>query len=171
MALNLNTDLIAGVMAAGDPARQRAAAMRLERLAQGAVATPAPETTVADTRSFSQMLADVAPRPPAPEPPEPARGSADEMRVAFLNRAAMSERATPAVPEALKQFEAVALQSFLGAMMPKEPSFAGGGTAGQMWSSLLTEQIAATIAGAGGIGIAQRLADEMPATDAGEIRR
>ncbi len=168
MALELKTDLIAGVLAAGDPARQRLAAQRLGALANegataGAVpglAAPAADTadvaTVADARPFAEVLADVVPA--RPEPPSAVRLGIEEARIALLNRGAPGEGRAAAAPAVAEQFEAAALQTFIGAMMPPAAAaMAGGGTAGGIWASLLTEHIAAAMARAGGIGVAALL--------------
>ncbi|MFO1091413.1 MAG: rod-binding protein [Hyphomicrobiales bacterium] len=158
MALDLKTDLIAGVMSAADPATRQAAAARLERLA--AAGSPAADRTaapaqVADVRPFDAVVADLARAQGAAEPAQPSRAGTEEARIALHNRSV----AKPDVPPALRQFEALALQSFLQSMMPKAAeAWAGGGTAGSMWSSMLTEHMAAAMAGAGGIGLADRLA-------------
>ena len=166
MTLDVTTDLIAGVMAAADPARQRLAAQRLEVMARGAgvaertgVAEGAGVTgpALADARSFADVVADLSAM--RPEPPPPPKPGVEEARIAMLNQGAAGQ--PPAAPgvEAAQQFEAVALQAFLGAMMPPAASaMAGGGTAGSMWASLLTEHIAAAMARAGGVGIAAMLA-------------
>lgn len=63
-----------------------------------------------------------------------------------------------ATPDAFARFEAMVLQSFLQTMLPKDTeSVYGGGMAGEMWQSLLAEQLGATMARRGGIGIADRI--------------
>lgn len=171
MALDMTTDLIAGVIAAGDPARQQLAAKRLQAMASEGVAASAvapasspavedglePTVTVADSRPFSDVLAEVA--APKAEPAASVRSGVEEARIALLNRETATAARTPPSAQAAEQFEAVALQAFLGAMMPPAAAaMAGGGTAGSMWSSLLTEHIAAAMARAGGVGIAAMLA-------------
>jgi len=57
-----------------------------------------------------------------------------------------------------EKFEAGVLQSFIQSMLPKDTaSVYGKGLAGDMWQSLMAEQIAGQIASNGGIGIASRL--------------
>lgn len=168
MALELKTDLIAGVLAAGDPARQRLATQRLGALAnEGVAATAAPGpaaspgdatdvAAVADARPFAEVLADVAPA--RPEPPAAVRLGIEEARIALLNRDAPEAGRAAAAPAVAEQFEAAALQTFIGAMMPPAAAaMAGGGTAGGIWASLLTEHIAAAMARAGGVGVAALL--------------
>lgn len=67
-------------------------------------------------------------------------------------------RGKAATPEAFARFEAMVLQSFLQTMLPKDTeSVYGGGMAGEMWQSMLAEQLGTTIARRGGIGIAERI--------------
>ncbi len=62
--------------------------------------------------------------------------------------------------KARQQFEATLLNSFVSEMMPKDTASAyGGGYAGDMWRSLLSEKIADQIAKSGVLGIAGRLFD------------
>jgi len=63
-----------------------------------------------------------------------------------------------ATPETFMRFEAMVLQSFFQTMLPKDTeSVYGGGMAGEMWQSLLAEQLGETVAMRGGIGIAERI--------------
>ena len=63
-----------------------------------------------------------------------------------------------ATPEAFAKFEAMVLQTFLQTMLPKDTeSVYGGGVAGEMWQSMLAEQIGEVMAKRGGIGIADRI--------------
>jgi Rod binding domain-containing protein len=55
-----------------------------------------------------------------------------------------------------KEFEAFVLQSFIQEMLPKNAeSVFGGGIAGEIWKSMLAEQLAARFAGRGDFGIAE----------------
>ncbi|MCO5147126.1 MAG: rod-binding protein [Aquamicrobium sp.] len=67
-------------------------------------------------------------------------------------------RGKAATPEAFARFEAMVLQSFIQTMLPADTeSVYGGGMAGEMWQSMLAEQLGTTIARRGGIGIAERV--------------
>lgn len=69
-----------------------------------------------------------------------------------------SQRSTDATPEAFMRFEAMVLQSFFQTMLPKDTdSVYGGGMAGEMWQTLLAEQLGTTVAKRGGIGIADSI--------------
>ena len=66
--------------------------------------------------------------------------------------------AKPATPEAFVRFEAMVLQTFIQNMLPKDTeSVYGAGMAGEMWQAMLAEQLGATMAKRGGIGIAERV--------------
>lgn len=57
-----------------------------------------------------------------------------------------------------RNFEAMALSTFVETMLPGDAeSVFGSGTAGNVWRSMLAEQVAGEIAKAGGIGIADSL--------------
>lgn len=63
-----------------------------------------------------------------------------------------------ATPEAFKKFEAMMLQSFIQSMLPEEgEAVYGKGLAGDMWRSMMAEQIAGVMADSGGIGVADRI--------------
>jgi Rod binding domain-containing protein len=57
-----------------------------------------------------------------------------------------------------KEFEAFVLQSFIQEMLPKTAdNVYGGGIAGDIWRSMLSEQLAFEVAERGGIGIADQV--------------
>ena len=63
-----------------------------------------------------------------------------------------------AVPKSYQHFEAMVLQTFIQNMLPKNTeSVYGKGMAGDMWKSLMAEQLSKSMAARGGIGIASRL--------------
>jgi len=65
---------------------------------------------------------------------------------------------TDSTPAAFRKFEAMMLQSFLQSMLPTESEAVyGEGLAGDMWRSMLAEQIAGVMAERGGIGVADRI--------------
>ena len=66
-----------------------------------------------------------------------------------------------AIPENFRRFEAMVLQSFIQTMLPKDgDSVYGAGMAGDMWKSMMAEQLSVAMAKRGGIGIASRLLGE-----------
>jgi flagellar protein FlgJ len=61
-------------------------------------------------------------------------------------------------PKSYVDFEAMVLQSFVQSMMPKEAEQVyGEGMAGDMWKSMMSQQLGTVIADRGGIGIADSL--------------
>lgn len=68
------------------------------------------------------------------------------------------DRGSAKTPEAFAKFEAMVLQTFFQTMLPKDTdSVYGGGVAGEMWQSMLAEQLGNVMARRGGIGIADRI--------------
>ncbi len=81
-------------------------------------------------------------------------GSLADMRGAPVASRAASGQA----PEAYQKFEAMVLQTFLQSMLPQDAeNVYGAGIAGDMWKSFLAQELARQMAGAGGIGIADRV--------------
>ncbi len=81
-----------------------------------------------------------------------------DMGQAFTVGGAVRGAAGPAPREAFEKFEAFVLQSFIQSMLPENTeSVFGEGLSGDMWKSMMAEQLAVSMAKAGGIGIADRL--------------
>ncbi|WP_367718135.1 rod-binding protein [Nitratireductor sp. GISD-1A_MAKvit] len=60
--------------------------------------------------------------------------------------------------EVEKKFEAMVLQNFMQSLLPEETSAVyGEGLAGEMWRSMLAQQLSETLAEKGGIGIARNV--------------
>ena len=77
---------------------------------------------------------------------------------AIATRTSAAAGAEPATPESFKRFEAMVLQTFIQNMLPKDTEQVyGKGVAGDMWKSLLAEQLAGVMAKRGGIGISERV--------------
>lgn len=82
-------------------------------------------------------------------------------------QSAAGRAADPAGP--FQQFEAFVLQSFIENMLPDEnESVYGNGLAGDMWKSMMAEQLAGQMAKAGGIGIADRILTDYYARQQGD---
>ncbi|QPC85413.1 flagellar biosynthesis protein FlgJ [Mesorhizobium sp. NBSH29] len=74
------------------------------------------------------------------------------------NMRGTSGNANAAVPKTFVKFEAMVLQTFVQEMLPKQTEAVyGKGMAGDMWQSLLAQQLGDVIAERGGIGIAKSL--------------
>lgn len=144
MAFNPRADVVQEVLNAADPERARLAAERLQALGAGAPA----ENFATDL----DRAAAASTSPPVAASPLPA-GLADARRAL----AATAQASDPA-SQAKVQFEAMLLNSFVGEMLPKDAgSVFGEGTAGDMWRSMLSEQISQQIAKTGALGLSRRL--------------
>jgi len=141
MAFNPRTDVVMEVLKAADPSRASLAAERLNALA-------GPDASGRDFSSDLERAASSATTIPAP-----LANAADA-------RSRLSE--IPSRPDKLgqakTQFEAMMLSSFVGELLPKDASAVfGEGTAGDMWRSMLAEQMSLEIAKSGKLGLARRL--------------
>jgi len=68
------------------------------------------------------------------------------------------------VASPLEQFEGFVLRSFVESMLPSEASsYFGEGTAGDVWRSMMAEEIGNELARNGGIGIADSIRGRTPA--------
>ncbi|HEY0331516.1 MAG TPA: rod-binding protein [Rhodopseudomonas sp.] len=150
-------DLITEVMAAADPASQRIAASRLERL------SPAAAQDFAAT--VDQKIEAGALEPITPQ----ADGSAAAAAGAALDGAGHAPivKASGGNAAVYRKFEAFILQMFVESMLPKDANEVfGKGTAGTVWRSMLAEQIGNEMSKGNGIGIAKQLANSRAAADA-----
>lgn len=106
-----------------------------------------------------------------------ALGSTGAAKADFLAEIGLENE--PALPKALtampavkipetpaQKFEAYVLQTFIEAMLPKNnEAVFGTGFAGDMWKSMLAEQVAGTLAEDGRLGIANRLLGDFTRTE------
>lgn len=87
-----------------------------------------------------------------------ASPDAVETAKAALTRRGSGVQAAAGEKDANVKFEAMVLGSFMENMMPKQAEAVyGGGLAGDMWQSLMAQQLGDVLAARGGIGIAERL--------------
>jgi len=143
MAIDPPSDVVLEVAKAADPARAAAATQRLNALAG---------VGPAGTDDFSETLAQTA--RPATAAAEQVMGAADA-RSRFVDATfAASDKAAKAQVD----FEAMVLNGFVNEMLPKNDSAVfGQGLAGDMWKSMLADQVSRQIAKSGSLGIARRL--------------
>ncbi len=88
-------------------------------------------------------------------------GTADLPRGDFQHQSSRSGRLKPE-----QAFESFVLRSFIEEMLPKDnKAVFGGGTAGNIWRSMLAERIADEMAAGGGIGIAKTISRDAAKTD------
>jgi flagellar protein FlgJ len=141
MAFSPKTDVILEVASAADPSRASLAAQRLSAIA-GSNATPA------DFVANLDRAAAAASSTPAPLP------NAANAR----SRLAEASSGPDKLGKAKTQFEAMMLNSFVSEMLPKDTGEVfGQGTAGDMWRSMLADQVSTQIAKSGKLGLARRL--------------
>ena len=147
MAIKTSSDLVLDVAAAAHPAKLREATERLAKTGS--------ETS---GKAFDAAMQTVAAKK-TPAAALPARTASAGQQV-------IPAKDDPFKPhpkgqaEALEQFEAFFLQSFLQEILPKDAANVyGGGLAGDVWRSMLAEQIAAQVAHSTKFGIAERLAN------------
>ena len=141
MAFNPRTDVVMEVLSAADPSRASLAAQRLSALA----GSNAPG---ADFSADLERAASSATAIPAP------LANAADAR----SRLAEVPGGPDKLGQAKTQFEAMMLSSFVGELLPKDASAVfGQGTAGDMWRSMLAEQVSLQIAKSGKLGLARRL--------------
>lgn len=143
MAISLPSDIVLDVARAVDPASYRQAADKLARLA--------------GTRSAEAFgtVFDELQKPLPPATPFDPQLTMINMR----NRDALAGRGPETGAAAYANFEAFVLQSFIQSMLPKDAAATfGSGTAGEIWKSMLAEQLGGQLASAGGVGLAEALA-------------
>jgi Rod binding domain-containing protein len=157
MPIDPPSDVVLEVVNAADPARAAAAAQRLNAIAGAAAA---------QSEDFSQTLAQTAPSASAAT--APIAGAADA-------RSRLADAAFAASDKAAKaqvDFEAVLLNGFVNEMLPKDASATfGQGLAGDMWKSMLADQVSRQIAKSGTLGIAKRLFEAHPLSAAASLER
>ena len=144
MAIDPASDLILDVIRAGDPERAAAAASRLQAIANAAGAA---------SGGFGAELDQTASASSA----SPASAVVSDAGGARARLAAAANLSDPAA-KAKVDFEAMLLNSFVGQMLPKDSEAVfGQGMAGEMWKSMLADQVSRQIAKSGALGIGDRL--------------
>jgi len=133
LSIQIATDLILDVVKAADPA----IAQRAEAMLEAASARKSAQA--AGTPAFEHQLLASA---------EPLASVNPEQPDAAANKNI----------ESYQRFEAMVLQNFIGSMLPTDSEeLYGKGTAGEIWKSMMAEQLGAVLAKGGGIGIAERM--------------
>jgi Rod binding domain-containing protein len=139
MAIDASSDIVMEVAKAADPARAAAAAQRLNALAGAAGA---------DAADFADTLAATAPA-------AASESSAVDARARF---AAAADAAGEKAAKVKTEFESVMLNTFVSEMLPKDASSVfGQGLAGDMWKSMLADQVSRQMAKSDALGIGKRL--------------
>lgn len=164
MAISPPSDIILDVARAADPERLKVATAKLDRLADTA-GTAFAELMPAASEAGSALVA-LANGGPVADPAPSAPFDLHRARLRLQTETAMASRldsATATVGDrqtkALESFEAMVLGTFVGSMLPEgAEGVYGSGTAGDVWKSILADQLGQQMAKSGGIGIADRLA-------------
>ncbi|MGA2794352.1 MAG: rod-binding protein [Roseiarcus sp.] len=145
MAIKPSSDIILEVLKAADPVRAQATTQRLVALGAGSVDAADDFTKVLDATEQSPVG--------GPEIAANAGGMRDRLTGVGLDAASDQKAARVQI-----EFEASILKTFVDAILPKdETNVYGQGTAGDIWKSMLADQIARQIAKSGAFGISKRL--------------
>jgi peptidoglycan hydrolase FlgJ len=153
MAIKPSSDIVLDVLKAADPVRAQAATQRLSALGVAGVNEADDFAKALDAAAQpSEAAADIVP-------------SAANMR----DRLSLLSSDTAREQKAAKtqiEFEASILKTFVDAILPKdETDVYGQGTAGDVWKSMLADQIAKQIAKSGAFGVSKRLFATHPLAD------
>ena len=140
MAFNPRSDIVQEVMNAADPSRAGLAAERLAALGQTSGAK-------------GDFAADLV-RASVSSGPSTASEGLSNARAALASSAAASGPASRAKLE----FETMLTNAFVQEILPKDTSGVyGQGYAGDMWRSMLSDQVSRQIAKSGALGLSRRL--------------
>ncbi|WP_411033976.1 rod-binding protein [Shinella sp. BYT-45] len=138
MAISPPSDLVLDVVRAADPAQVQEAQAKLKSNRASFEATSLAEAGAGFQAAVGILNRDTA-----------ATQAAEGIKAA----------GGKSVPEHLRKFESMVLQNFVKSMMPTESEeIYGKGTAGEMWRSMMADQLGEALAKGGGIGIAESLA-------------
>lgn len=144
MAISPPSDIVLDVARAADPARLQLAVDRLQKLGNGIAGS-----------QFAAAVDEAAPAGGVPGLAG-AREKFAALVPAKLDNTASAVSSKNA--KTMQQFEAQVIQTFIEQMMPEATANNfGSGTAGGVWRSMLSEQIANQIAKAGGLGLREKV--------------
>jgi Rod binding domain-containing protein len=137
MAISPPSDLVMDVVRAADPAEVQEAQARLKANRAAFQATSLAENGNGFAAAVSVL-----------NPSDGSSGLGD-----INNRVEQKK-----IPETYRKFEAMVLQNFVKSMLPNESeNVFGKGTSGDIWKSMMAEQIGDVLAKGGGIGIAEQM--------------
>jgi Rod binding domain-containing protein len=151
------SDIVLDALMAADPARSRAAAEKLSQMRPSRAGDFDTAITGADG---AQQASRSAAAGAVSREALAAQGLLAQRSPPQIDAAA-SGRAT--IPPAYRKFEAFVLQTFIESMLPRGSAVNfGKGVAGDVWRSMLAEQLGTAVAKSGGVGIAKFLAAAHP---------
>jgi len=161
MAIRPPSDIVLDVARAADPLRYAEAKTRLHSLA-GPAGGP----------GFDEVFGEVVRRPRRSFGSDPMGGATALRNATTLARPRDCGGGDPRASAAHRAFEAMALKTMVESMLPKDSEAVyGQGLSGDVWRSMLAEQVANQIAESGGVGIAERLAESDPDRRGGAVPR
>jgi Rod binding domain-containing protein len=131
MAINPPTDIIQDVINAADPAQVEVAQAKLKA---GIAVAEARKLNSSDAGFDSNIIRD-------------------HIRTT-ANRSVNDKE----IPEPYRKFEAMVLQNFIKTMLPDSEEVYGKGSSGEIWKSMMAEQMGNEMSKGRGIGIAEQLA-------------
>ncbi len=144
MAISPPSDIVLDVASAADPAKVRAATDRLARLA----ADPnAAASSFAEALAATQASSGAAARG---VPPTTVAGLPDA-------RDSIASGAPKDPLKVYQKFEAVLLQNFVEAVLPKDTDLFGDKNSADIYRSMMAEQLANQLAKSGRLGIAKEI--------------
>ena len=142
MALNLPSDIVLEVARAADPEAARSVTSRLTQLG---------ETAGTQSGDFSQVLDGLRP------PPSDVWQKASQWTAPEIHDQSGTTRPSGRA-QVYQHFEAMILQNLFQLMMPQDSEgIFGKGTAGEMWKSMLAEQLGTQVAKSDRSGLFSRL--------------
>ena len=154
MIVTPTPDLVLDVLQAADPLTQREATAKLDALKPSDTDFATTLDSQVDKAAATASVADAQPPAMAAIAETGAPNTAAPVRVI---KAASSG-------DVYRKFEAFVLQVFVETMLPQQAQdLFGKGTAGNVWRSMLAEQLGNQLAQGKGIGIARQLAGAHPA--------
>ncbi|MFA7415775.1 MAG: rod-binding protein [Rhizobium sp.] len=139
MAISPPSDLVLDVVRAADPMDVQAAQARL-KASRAAFAA----TSLAEKGAGFGAAVDIL------------NGAASEAGLGDVKT-----KKADGTPEVYQQFEAVVLQNFVKSMLPSDSEAVyGKGNAGEIWKSMMAEQLGQVLSKNGGVGIADQMYSE-----------
>jgi peptidoglycan hydrolase FlgJ len=156
MIVTPTSDVVLDVLEAADPATQRQATAKLDAL------KPSDADFAASLNSEVDKAKAAASAAGDPSPAATAQADIGPSSAAAPVRVIKA----PAPGEVYRKFEAFVLQVFVETMLPQQANdLFGKGTAGNVWRSMLAEQLGNQLAQGKGIGIAKQLASSQSQRD------
>jgi len=158
MIVTPTSDVVLDVLEAADPPTQRQATAKLDALKPSDADFAASMDSQADkAKELGKAAASAA---GGPSPAASAQADIGPSSAAAPVRVIKA----PAPGEVYRKFEAFVLQVFVETMLPEKANdLFGKGTAGNVWRSMLAEQLGNQLAQGKGIGIARQLASSAAA--------